>query len=135
VNSVSCPSTGFCAAGGFYSDGHFGNTLPFRVDGSVTQPTTTTLALSAGTVTYGHEQGEKISVKVSPAYAGPASGTVTIKAGNTVLCKVTLASGAGSCKLGAKQLAPGTDHVAAGYPGATYFASSASATKTLKVTA
>jgi Bacterial Ig-like domain (group 3) len=135
VNSVSCPSTGFCAAGGFYSDGHFANTLPFTVDGSVTQPTTTTLALSAATVAHGHEQGEKISVKVSPAYAGPASGTVTIKAGSTVLCKITLASGAGSCQLGAKKLAPGTYHVVASYPGTTYLASSASATKTLKVTA
>jgi Bacterial Ig-like domain (group 3) len=135
VNSVSCPSTGFCAAGGFYSDGHFGNTLPFRVDGSVTQPTTTTLALSAGTVTYGHEQGEKISVKVSPAYAGPASGSVTVSAGTTVLCRIALSSGGGSCKLSAKQLAPGTRHVVARYAGATYFAASASATKTLKVTA
>jgi hypothetical protein len=29
VNAVSCPSAGFCAAGGFYSDGHLGGTLPF----------------------------------------------------------------------------------------------------------
>jgi hypothetical protein len=135
VNSVSCPSTGFCAAGGFFSDGHFGNSLPFRVDGSVTQPTTTTLALSAGTLTYGHEHGEKISVEVSPGYAGPASGSVTIKAGTTVLCRITLSSGSGSCKLSPKQLAPGSHHVTAGYAGATYFAASASAAKTLKVTA
>ena len=36
VNSVSCPSAGFCAAAGFYSDGHFGNTLPFTDDGAIT---------------------------------------------------------------------------------------------------
>jgi hypothetical protein len=36
VNAVSCPSAGFCAAGGFYSDGHFGNTLPFTADGAIT---------------------------------------------------------------------------------------------------
>lgn len=36
VNAVSCPSAGFCAAGGFYSDGHFGNTLPFTDDGAIT---------------------------------------------------------------------------------------------------
>jgi Bacterial Ig-like domain (group 3) len=135
VNSVSCPSTGFCAAGGFYSNGHFANTLPFTVDGSVTQPTTTTLALSAGTLTYGHEQGEKISVKVSPAYAGPATGRVTVSAGSTVLCRITLTAGAGSCKLAARQLAAGARHVTAAYAGATYFAPSASAAKTLKVNA
>jgi Bacterial Ig-like domain (group 3) len=135
VNSVSCPSTGFCGAGGFYSDGHFASTLPFTVDGSVSQPTTTTLALSAGTLTYGHEQGEKISVKVSPAYAGPATGRVTVSAGSIVLCRITLTSGGGSCTLGARQLAAGTRHVAAAYAGATYFAASASAAKTLKVNA
>jgi Bacterial Ig-like domain (group 3) len=134
VTSVSCPSPGFCAAGGFYSDGHFGNTIPFTVDGSVTQPTAVKFALSAGSVKFGHEQSEKFSVDVIPAYAGPASGTVTIKAGNTVLCKITLTSGGGSCKLGQKQLAPGTHHVAADYQGATYFAPSASAAHTLKVT-
>ena len=35
VNAVSCPSACFCAAGGFYSDGHFGNTLPFTDDGAI----------------------------------------------------------------------------------------------------
>ena len=35
VNAVSCPSSGFCAAGGFYSTGHLGDTLPFVADGSV----------------------------------------------------------------------------------------------------
>jgi hypothetical protein len=30
VSTVSCPSAGFCAAGGSYSDGHFGNTLPLH---------------------------------------------------------------------------------------------------------
>jgi hypothetical protein len=36
VNSVSCPSVAFCAAGGFYSDGHHGDTLPFTADGAIT---------------------------------------------------------------------------------------------------
>ena len=134
VNAVSCPSVGFCAAGGFYSDGHLGNTLPFTVDGAVTQPTTTALSLSAGTVKYGHEQSEKISVKVTPADAGPATGTVTITAGKTGLCTVKLASGKASCTLAAKKLGPGTYHLTARYAGATYFAKSASAAKTLKVT-
>jgi hypothetical protein len=91
--------------------------------------------LSAGTVKYGAEQGEKLSVKVTPAYAGPATGSVTVSAGATVLCRITLTSGSGSCKLGARQLAPGTHGVVAKYAGATYFASATSASKTLKITA
>jgi hypothetical protein len=134
VNAVSCPSVGFCAAGGFYSDGHFGNTLPFTVDGAVTQPTTTSLSLSAATVKYGHEQTEKLSVKVTPADAGPATGTITIAAGKTILCKVKLSSGKASCTLAAKKLGTGTYHLTASYAGAAYFAKSASASKTLKVT-
>jgi Bacterial Ig-like domain (group 3) len=133
VNAVSCPSAGFCAAGGFYSDGHLGGTLPFTVDGAVTQPTATALSLSAATVTYGHEQSEKISVTVTPADAGPATGTVTVTAGKTGLCQVKLAAGQASCTLAAKKLGPGTYHVTASYAGATYFAKSASAAKTLKV--
>jgi hypothetical protein len=134
VNTVSCPSVGFCAAGGFYSDGHLGNTLAFTADGAVTQPTTTTLGLSAGTIKYGHEQSEKISVTVTPADAGPATGTVTIAAGKTDLCQVKLASGKASCTPAANKLGPGSYHVTASYAGATYFATSASAAKTLKVT-
>ncbi|MGD0701480.1 MAG: Ig-like domain-containing protein [Trebonia sp.] len=134
VSTVSCPSAGNCAAGGYYSDGHLGGTLPFTVDGAVTQPTTTTLGLSAATVKYGHEQAEKISVKVTPADAGPATGTVAIAAGKTNLCQVKLSSGKGSCTLAAKKLGPGSYHVVASYAGATYFAKSASAAKTLKVT-
>jgi hypothetical protein len=134
VNTVSCPSIGFCAAGGFTSDGHLGGTLPFTVDGAVTQPTTTELGLSAATVKYGHEQSEKLSVTVTPANSGPATGTVTITAGKTVLCKVNLSAGQASCTLAAKKLRTGTYHLTASYAGATYFAKSASATKTLKVT-
>jgi Bacterial Ig-like domain (group 3) len=133
VNAVSCPSVGFCAAGGFYSDGHLGGTLPFTVDGAVTQPTATALSLSAATVKYGHEQSEKISVTVTPADAGPATGTVTVTAGKTGLCQVKLTAGKASCTLAAKKLGPGNYHLTASYAGATYFAKSASAAKALKV--
>jgi hypothetical protein len=36
VNSVSCPSVSFCAAGGSYSDASVGGTLAFTDDGAVT---------------------------------------------------------------------------------------------------
>ena len=85
-------------------------------------------------MTDGHEQAERIAVKVTPADAGPARGTVTVAAGTTVLCRLTLSSGKASCTLAARRLAPGSYHVTATYAGATYFARSASAAKPLRVT-
>lgn len=134
VNSVSCPSVSFCAAGGFYTDSLADGVLAFTDDGAVTQSTATSLGLSAGSVKYGHEQAEHITVSVTPADAGPATGTVSVAAGKTVLCKLKLSSGSASCTLTAKKLGPGSYHVTATYAGATYFAKSASAAKPLKVT-
>jgi Bacterial Ig-like domain (group 3) len=134
VNSVSCPSVSFCAAGGFYTDALVDGTLAFTVDGAVTQSTKTALSMSAATARWGHEQAEHIAVAVTPADAGPATGTVTVAAGKTVLCTLKLASGKASCTLAAKKLGAGSYHVTASYAGATYFAKSASAAKPLKVT-
>jgi len=92
---------------------------------------TTHLMLSAARVTYGHEQGERLSVRVVPQYSGTPAGQVTVSAGRSVVCVVALASGAGSCTLTAKKLAPGSYRLVAGYAGSTSFASSASAAQTL----
>lgn len=134
VNAVSCSSVSFCAAGGTYSDALVDGTLPFTDDGAVTQSTKTSLGLSAGTVKYGHEQAEHLTVSVTPADAGPATGTVTVAAGKTVLCTLKLSSGHASCTLAARKLKAGRYHVTAAYAGAPYFAKSASAAKPLKVT-
>jgi hypothetical protein len=95
--------------------------------------TKTSLTLAAAKVSYGHEQAEKLSVAVSPKYAGPAGGKVTIKAGKTTVCVITLKSGKGSCTLTAKKLPAGTYHLTAAYPGSADYASSASTKQTLTI--
>jgi hypothetical protein len=131
VTSVSCPTVGFCAAGGYYSAG--GNVLPFLANGSITQPTGTALALSAGTVTFGHEQAEKLTVTVNPRYAGPAAGAVVVKAGGITICTITLSRGKGTFTFTAKKLRAGTYHLQAFYRGATFYAASSSVKRTLVV--
>jgi hypothetical protein len=75
----------------------------------------TALNLSAATVTYGNEQAEQVSVMVSSP--GTPIGMVTVTAGTTTLCTVTLASGVGSCTLQATQLPAGTYQVTGSYSG------------------
>ena len=93
----------------------------------------TALTLSAAKVTDGKEQAELLTVKVSPQYSGGPSGKVTVKAGSTSLCVITLAAGKGSCKLTASKLKAGTYHLTASYPGNGDFAASASPAKTLTI--
>lgn len=71
----------------------------------------------------GAEEIENFSVRVTPGFigAGPApTGTVTIKAGSTVLCTITLTStskGRGSCSPSANALPAGHYVVIAYYSG------------------
>jgi hypothetical protein len=69
----------------------------------------TALKLSNARVTYGDEQVLKLSVTVSPEFAGstPAR-TVTIKESTTTLCVIKLSGAKGSCTLSAKKLPVGT---------------------------
>jgi Bacterial Ig-like domain (group 3) len=129
VSSVSCASAGYCAAGGYYTDSS-AHLQAFVVDG--TRPTSTSLALSAAKVTYGHEGAERLSVTVTSQYGTPG-GKVTVKTGTTTVCTITLASGKGRCTLTASQLRPGTHTLVAAYPGNSDFTSSASSRKTLTV--
>jgi hypothetical protein len=96
--------------------------------------TKTSLSLSAASVKYGNEQAERLSVRVAPQFTGTPPGKVTVRAGSTVVCVITLVSGAGSCTLTARQLAPGSYPLSASYPGSTDFTSSASAKQALVVT-
>ena len=91
------------------------------------------LTLSRSSVAYGHENAEKLTVKVTSPPGGTPAGTVTITIKSTVLCTIRLAHGTGSCTLAAKRLKPGTYSLTAFYGGGTYY-TGASATKTLKVT-
>ena len=97
------------------------------------ESTKTTLKLSAAKITDGREQSERLSVTVSPRYAGPAGGKVAIKSGKTTVCVITLKSGKGACTLTAKKLPAGTHHLTAAYPGSANYASSSSTRETLTV--
>jgi Bacterial Ig-like domain (group 3) len=93
----------------------------------------TSLAMSAGTITYGEDQAGQLTVRVAPQFAGTPAGTVTVKAGATTVCAITLRAGAGSCTLSAKKLPPGTYRLTAAYAGSADFKGSASAAKTITV--
>jgi hypothetical protein len=79
--------------------------------------TKTRLTLKASRITYGHEQSERLTVTVSPQYAGTPGGKVVIKHGTAVVCTITLAHGTGSCALGAKTLPVAANHLYATYTG------------------
>ena len=98
----------------------------FVVAGAITQPTTTTLALSAAVVRYGHEQSGRITVTVVPRYGGTSAGTVKVRAGHVTVCEITLASGRGSCRLSARQLPRDTYRLTAAYAGGPGFLASTS---------
>jgi hypothetical protein len=95
--------------------------------------TKTGLRLSAAEVTYGHEQAEKLTVAVTPRYAGTPAGTVTVSAGTATVCVIALRSRAGRCALSAEELGPGTYALVARYAGGADFTGSASGGKNLTV--
>jgi large repetitive protein len=95
----------------------------------------TVLSLSAATITLGHEQLERFTVKVTPQFTGIPTGYVTIKSGSATLCYAKLASGSGSCTPAASALAVGTHTVDGVYGGDGNFNASTSPSKSLKVQA
>jgi Big-like domain-containing protein len=114
TGAVSCPSAGNCAAGGTYSSDTVSGEA-FVISQTPTQDSATALNLSPVAVAYGNEQAEQVSVTVSSA--GTPTGTVTVAAGTTTLCTITLVSAAGSCTLQATQLPAGTYQVTGSYSG------------------
>jgi Bacterial Ig-like domain (group 3) len=128
--SVSCASPGNCAVGGSYTDGS-GRRHAMVADESAV--TATSLALSAAKIRFGHEQAEKISVKVTGRTGGTPGGKVTLKAGSATICVITLAHGKGACTLAARKLRPGSYRLTAAYGGSQTYAGSASRTKTISV--
>jgi hypothetical protein len=95
----------------------------------------TALTLSASSVVHGKENVEKFSVSVAPQYAGVPTGTVEIKEGTVILCKINLVAGKGSCLLGASTLAVGKYTVVADYGGSVNFNASDSVGHALTVVA
>jgi len=98
------------------------------------EPTSTTLTLSRAKIKAGSEQAEHLAVTVKPKFAGTPAGKVTIKAGTTTLCTITLKNAKGTCTLSKSKLRPGTYHLTASYPATASYLASASARKTLTVT-
>jgi lysozyme len=96
--------------------------------------TKTVLKLSKSSVAYGDEQAEKLSVTVSPQFAGSIpTGSVTIKESSTRVCKIKLSSGKGSCSLSSKELKAARYSLTATYIANRDFDGSVSAKKTLAV--
>jgi hypothetical protein len=133
VGGLSCATLGGCGMVGYYTDGS-GHAEPWVVAGAIAVPTTARLALSTGTVRFGHEQAEKVSVSVTAANGRRPPGRVTVTAGSVTLCVITLTMGTGSCHLAASKLRPGSYPVAAVYDGSHDYQGSNVAKKTLKVT-
>jgi hypothetical protein len=133
VTSMSCPSAGYCTAGGTYYSNSARTSLGFVVDEK--PPTSTGLTLSAAKVTYGKEQAERVSVTVSAPAGTTPSGTVTVNAGTTVVCGSVELSAAGqaSCTVATTQLPAGTWHLTASYSGSTSLAPSTSTAQTLAI--
>jgi len=96
--------------------------------------TGTALHLSARTVRFGHEKSERLSVRVTPEYAGVVTGTVTVVTGRTTVCLIRLSKSAGACSLSARELRAGTYHLVAHYPGGMDFSGSRSGSERLRVT-
>ena len=132
VNGLSCATSGSCGLVGDYTTMN-GSQQPFVVSGSVQAPSLTSMTLSAASVVYGREQSERFSVQAHDVFGTVPTGTVTIKAGTTVICAVALKAGAGSCTAPAAKFGPGTVHVAAFYGGGISFGTSQSFTQTFTV--
>ena len=97
--------------------------------------TTSVLKLSASKVAKGKEGSEKLSVTVTPQFAGASvTGKVTISTGSGAVCTITLSKGKGSCTLSSSQLKAGTYAVVASYAGTADLKTSTSKKVTLTVT-
>jgi hypothetical protein len=100
--------------------------------------TTTSLVLSEPTIDYGQESFERLSVTVATTGTVAPTGTVTITAGSSAACAVTLApvsaaTAGGSCSPLPSAFAPGSFQLIATYSGDTANAASASIPVTLAV--
>ena len=84
----------------------------------------------------GGEEIEDFSVRVGPDVIGATNaptGTVTIKAGSTVLCTIILVKGQGSCSPSANALPAGHDEVVAYYSGDSTYSPAQSRPRQLEV--
>src|SRR6185437_3806279 len=124
--SVSCGAATDCAIGGFYTDGA-GHQQAFIEELSTL--TSISLSASADTVAVGNEQSAHITATVSPSAAGGTpTGTVTVTAGTTNVCVITLSGGTGTCDVPDGSLPAGDYTLAASYSGDQSYDSSSTGT-------
>ena len=95
----------------------------------------TTVSLSRGQVTYGGQQEDKVSARVSAVLSGAGlpTGRIVIRSGASILCGARLNHGAGSCTPRTTALRPGRHSIVATYLGSANFGSSTSKARTLAV--
>jgi hypothetical protein len=99
-----------------------------------TEPTTTSLAVSATRATYGAEQRATVVVKVTPAYGGGPNGSVTLKAGSATIAVLSLKAGTARYAPQPTRLTVGTARLVVTYSGSADFGASRSAAKALVIT-
>ena len=99
----------------------------------VRESSKTGLLLSTAKLSYGAEHRERFSVAVRPALGGTPAGRVTIRAGKTTLCVITLKSAKGACAPAAARLVAGRHKITASYGGSGDVTASASAARTLSI--
>lgn len=114
VAALSCTAGGNCGAAGSFTN-NIDESEAF-VDNEV-----------------GHEDKLHVSVGVAPRYSGSPVGKVTVKAGSTVICTITLKSKTGTCTLAARRLKADSYTVTAAFTGNSDFLASLSAKKTLRI--
>lgn len=98
-------------------------------------PSVTALSLSSSTVTYGNEQRERFTVKVSAGAPGTGvpTGYVVVESRTKFLCSIYLYRGKGSCSPAAWALTRGSYEIVAYYRGNRNFKPSPSNMETLTV--
>ena len=132
VGEISCFSPFSCAALVSPGVGTQDETNSAVMDKEAVEATKAFLSLSTGRLTYGHEQAELVSARVT-AKVGDPEGAVVVASGSTTLCVIGLINGSGSCALAPKALPAGTHTVTGYYVGESFFKASSSASKTIVV--
>jgi hypothetical protein len=135
------PAATALAVGSNHLAAYYNGDLNFATATSAALPVTVAkanayprLTLSAGSVRYGQENSEHLTVRVAPQYHGIPTGTVTVKAGSVSICTIFLKSGTGSCTLSATKLKVGSYLLTATYSGSSSYNAASSPRVALKVT-
>ena len=96
-----------------------------RVPGAITAAdTTTSVATSSATGTWGSEQSLVFSATVNDSQSGSVgvpTGEVSVEQGSGVICTITLSNGSGACSPAATAISPGTEPITASYGGDSNF--------------